>query len=161
HRLRWLRQVFASGEELPAELVARFVALLPGVELHNLYGPTEAAVDVSWQPCHRLAPGDPVPIGRPVANTRLEGLDHRMCRVPVGVAGELYIGGIELARGYLRRPGWTAQRFLPDHHGPAGSRLYRTGDIAVRRPDGALEYRGRRDGQVKLNGQRIELGEIE
>ncbi len=154
-----LRRVVCSGEALPADLVRRFAERLPGVELHNLYGPTEAAVDVSW---HRCDPAEQaVPIGRPVDNTRLEVLDERFGRAPVGTPGQLFIGGVQLARGYLGRPGLTAERFVPDPHGPPGSRLYATGDRARWRPDGELEYLGRLDTQVKIRGMRVEPGEIE
>ncbi len=154
-----LRRVVCSGEALPAELVRRFAERLPGVELHNLYGPTEAAVDVSW---HRCDPAEQaVPIGRPVDNTRLEVLDERFGRAPVGTPGQLFIGGVQLARGYLGRPALTAERFVPDPHGPPGSRLYATGDRARWRPDGELEYLGRLDTQVKIRGMRVEPGEIE
>jgi SAM-dependent methyltransferase/aryl carrier-like protein len=132
------------------------------VELHNLYGPTEAAVDVTYWPC---VPGDPrgsVPIGWPVANTRIHLLDRWLSPVPIGVAGELYIGGIQLAHGYHRRSALTAERFVPDPlAGEPGARLYRTGDLARRLPGGAAEFLGRADCQVKLRGLRIELGEIE
>ncbi len=155
-----LHRVMASGEALPAALASRFFARLPeGVELHNLYGPTEAAVDVTHYACR---PGeDRIPIGRPVANTSIHLLDRDGLPAPVGVAGELHIGGVQVARGYLRRPDLTAERFVPDPFGPAGSRLYRTGDLARRRSDGELEYLGRLDFQVKIRGVRIELGEIE
>ncbi|MGP3929255.1 amino acid adenylation domain-containing protein [Nonomuraea sp. KM88] len=158
-----LLRVICSGEELPADLARRCVATLPGAELHNLYGPTEAAVDVSAWHClpGTLASAARVPIGAPIANTALHVLDATMAPVPVGVPGELFIGGAGLAQGYLNRPGLTAERFVPDPFGPPGSRLYRTGDLARRRPDGALEFLGRLDGQVKLRGLRIELGEIE
>ncbi|MFC4590805.1 amino acid adenylation domain-containing protein [Sphaerisporangium corydalis] len=154
-----MRRVICSGEALPAELAERFQRRLRGVGLHNLYGPTEAAVDVSWHAC---APGEgTVPIGRPVANTRLEILDAAGERVPVGTPGELCIGGAQLARGYVGRPALTAERFVPDPYGPAGARLYRTGDVARWRVDGEIEYLGRTDFQVKIRGQRVELGEIE
>jgi amino acid adenylation domain-containing protein len=151
-----LRRVICSGEALSAELCERFFARFPGVELHNLYGPTEAAVDVSWHACRRGARR--VPIGRPIANTRLEVLDERLQPVPIGVRGELYLGGVQLARGYVNRPGLTAERFLP---GPDGQRLYRTGDLAAWRPDGEVEYLGRIDDQVKVRGMRVEPGEVE
>ncbi len=158
-RLGGLRTVICSGEALGADLADRFAAALPRAGLHNLYGPTEAAVDVSWHACR---PGEPaIPIGRPVANTRLEILDERLNRVPIGVPGELWIGGVQLARGYAGRPGLTAERFVPDPHGPPGGRLYDTGDLARWRPDGEIEYLGRSDHQVKIRGMRVELGEIE
>ncbi|MBV8932158.1 MAG: amino acid adenylation domain-containing protein, partial [Kutzneria sp.] len=156
-----LRRVVCSGEELPAAAVARFVEVLPGVELHNLYGPTEASVDVTAWECGPDDTAAAPPIGRPVWNTGARVLDERLGPVPVGVAGELYLSGVQLALGYHRRPGLTAERFLPDPWGPPGSRMYRTGDLARRRPDGALVFLGRADHQVKLHGQRIELGEIE
>ncbi|MFE5871458.1 amino acid adenylation domain-containing protein [Streptomyces roseifaciens] len=156
---RGVRRVFCSGEALPAAAVDRFAALWPHIELHNLYGPTEAAVDVTY---HRTEPGAAVvPIGRPVWNTRLHVLDAALRPVPVGVPGELYLAGVQLARGYLDRPGLTASRFVADPQGPAGTRMYRTGDLVRRRADGAVEYLGRTDDQVKVRGFRIELGEIE
>ena len=156
-----LRRVIASGEALPRELCERFHQRLPGVELHNLYGPTEAAIDVTAHPCRPGATG-PVPIGRPIRNLRLHVLDTVGRPVPVGVPGELMIGGVGLARGYHRRPGLTAERFVPDPFTRrGGDRLYRTGDLARYLADGAIEFLGRLDHQVKLRGQRIELGEIE
>ncbi|HEX3128096.1 MAG TPA: non-ribosomal peptide synthase/polyketide synthase [Thermoanaerobaculia bacterium] len=152
-----LRKVMASGEALPAELAKRFFARLPqGVELHNLYGPTEAAVDVTYHDCR---PGEErVPIGRPVANTRIHIFDREGNAVPVGVAGELFIAGVQVGRGYLHRPDLTAERFVPDQD---GARMYRTGDLARWLPEGEIEYLGRIDHQVKIRGFRIELGEIE
>ncbi|MBN5061025.1 enterobactin synthase subunit F [Stenotrophomonas maltophilia] len=154
-----LRRVFTSGEALDAALRDRFHARVHA-ELHNLYGPTEAAVDVSYWPASAQDRSRPVPIGFPVWNTRLYVLDARMQPVPVGVAGDLYLGGVQLARGYLGRDDLTAERFLEDPF-LAGERIYRTGDVARWRHDGAVEYLGRSDHQVKLRGLRIELGEIE
>ncbi|GGK41953.1 non-ribosomal peptide synthetase [Nocardia camponoti] len=155
-----LRQVFASGEALPAADAQRLRALIPGVAVHNLYGPTEAAVDVSF---HEVTDADnlTVPIGAPVANTALHVLDARLRPVPVGVPGELYLAGVQLARGYLSRPDITADRFVANPLGEPGERMYRTGDLVIRTRTGELEYLGRTDFQVKLRGLRIELGEIE
>ncbi len=156
-----LRRVLASGEALPFDLVERWYQRMPA-PLHNLYGPTEAAVDVTYWPC---AAGDArrlVPIGRPVWNTRIHLLDRWGAAAALGVAGELYIGGVQVGRGYLGRPELTAERFVPDFLGnEAGARLYRTGDLARRLPSGEVEYLGRVDFQVKVRGFRIELGEIE
>ncbi|MFF4189938.1 amino acid adenylation domain-containing protein [Nonomuraea sp. NPDC001831] len=154
-----LRRVVCSGEELPPRTAARFFERLPGVELHNLYGPTEAAVDVSWHACR---PGETViPIGRPMPGCRLHVLDERLEPMPVGVPGQLHIGGVQVARGYAGRPGLTAERFVPDPYGPPGARLYATGDLARLRADGELEFLGRIDDQVKVHGWRVELGEVE
>ncbi|WP_050491844.1 non-ribosomal peptide synthetase [Pseudomonas putida] len=155
-----LARVLCSGEALPGSLVRRFHAQLPTVELHNLYGPTEAAVDVSAWHC-QSAP-DNTPIGTPIANTTLYVLDEQRQPVPQGVAGELYIGGVQVARGYLNRAELTAERFIDDPFSTRpGARLYRTGDLARHLPDGTIEYLGRNDDQVKLRGLRIELGEIQ
>ncbi|ASU58195.1 non-ribosomal peptide synthetase [Nocardiopsis dassonvillei] len=154
-----LRRVFCSGEALPPDLRDRFLQR-SGAELHNLYGPTEAAVDVTAWDCRGDAAGVPVPIGVPIANTRILVLDRFGALVPEGVAGELHIGGRNLARGYLNLAGLTAERFVDDPF-QEGVRLYRTGDLARTRADGALEFLGRLDHQVKLRGFRIELGEIE
>ena len=157
-----LRRVICSGEALPYDLQERFFERLEA-ELHNLYGPTEAAVDVSHWQCQ--PEGDPrrsVPIGRPVANTQLYILDPHGQPVPIGVAGELHIGGVQVARGYLNRPELTAETFIPDpFRKDPGARLYKTGDLARYRPDGNIEFLGRLDFQVKVRGFRIELGEIE
>ncbi|WP_437755167.1 amino acid adenylation domain-containing protein [Sorangium sp. So ce1389] len=158
---RSLRRVICSGEALPSELARRFFERLDA-ELHNLYGPTEASIDVTSWACRREDASASVPIGHPIANTQIYLLDRHGQPVPVGVAGELHIGGVGLARGYHRRPALTAERFVPDPFGSApGGRLYRTGDLARHRPDGAIEFLGRLDHQVKIRGLRVELGEIE
>lgn len=160
---RTLRRVFCSGEALPTELCREWERLT-GAPLHNLYGPTEAAVDVSWYPAcgPELAAvtGSSVPIGWPVWNTGLRILDASMRPVPPGVAGDLYLTGIQLAQGYLGRPDLTASRFIADPFAP-GERMYRTGDVARWLANGAVEYLGRSDDQLKIRGQRIELGEID
>ncbi len=160
---RTLRRVFCSGEALPTELCREWERLT-GAPLHNLYGPTEAAVDVSWYPAcgSELAAvtGSSVPIGWPVWNTGLRILDAAMRPVPPGVAGDLYLTGIQLAQGYLGRPDLTASRFIADPFAP-GERMYRTGDVARWLANGAVEYLGRSDDQLKIRGQRIELGEID
>ncbi|NRD68878.1 AMP-binding protein, partial [Corallococcus exiguus] len=156
-----LQRIFSSGEALPPDLARRCLERLPA-RLFNLYGPTEAAVDVTHWTCEHGDPSRTVPIGRPITNLRLHVLDAGLRPVPVGIPGELYIGGLGLARGYHHRPDLTAERFVPDPVGTQpGARLYRTGDLARYRPDGAIEYLGRTDFQVKLRGFRIELGEIE
>ncbi|GAB3214056.1 non-ribosomal peptide synthetase [Marinactinospora endophytica] len=156
-----LRQVFASGEALPTATAARFAAVLPQARLHNLYGPTEAAVDVTAFPADRVTQGPSVPIGHPVWNTRAHVLDAALRPVPPGVSGELYLAGVQLARGYLGRADLTAERFVADPFGHPGARLYRTGDLVRRRADGAIEFLGRTDFQVKIRGVRIEPGEVE
>lgn len=157
-----IERVICSGEALSVELQARFFERWPGPTLHNLYGPTEAAIDVTYWSCQQGRSLPVVPIGYPIANTSIYLLDARGQRVPDGEAGELYIGGIAVARGYLKRPDLTAERFLPDPlSNQSGARLYRTGDLARILPNGAIEYLGRLDHQVKLRGFRIELGEIE
>jgi amino acid adenylation domain-containing protein len=158
---RGLVRVFCSGEALPSELVKRFHSRLDAA-LHNLYGPTEASVDVTYHACERGGVPPRIPIGRPIANTRIHLLDRHLKPVPVGVPGELHIGGIGLARCYLNRPELTAGKFIRDPFSPhPGARLYKTGDLARYREDGEIEFLGRMDDQVKLRGFRIELGEIE
>ncbi|MGW4285251.1 condensation domain-containing protein, partial [Nocardia sp. NPDC004750] len=154
-----LRLVFASGEALPPKPAHR-LRELTGAALHNLYGPTEAAVDVTF---HEVVDADTesVPIGAPVFNTQVLVLDARLRPVPVGVAGELYLAGVQLARGYVARPDLTSDRFVANPFGEPGARMYRTGDLVAWTEHGELEYLGRTDFQVKLRGLRIELGEIE
>jgi len=154
-----LVRVICSGEALTASLERAFAAV-PGAELHNLYGPTEATIDVSWWRCDASRRAASVPIGFPIANTRLYVLDRERQPVPIGAPGELFIGGVQLARGYCRRPDLTAERFVPDPFA-AGERMYRTGDLARYRRDGAIEFLGRIDHQVKIRGFRIELEEVE
>ncbi|MCO8171818.1 amino acid adenylation domain-containing protein, partial [Pseudomonas sp. 21LCFQ02] len=156
---RSLKRIVCSGEALPADAQQQVFAKLPGAALYNLYGPTEAAIDVTHWTC-REEGRDSVPIGEPIGNLSCYILDAELQAVPVGVLGELYLGGAGLARGYHRRPGLTAERFAVSPYGD-GERLYRTGDLARYRADGVIEYAGRIDHQVKLRGLRIELGEIE
>ncbi|MEU5807506.1 amino acid adenylation domain-containing protein [Streptomyces sp. NPDC047718] len=154
-----LRRVFCGGEALPADLHRSFRHLL-GVPLHHLYGPTEATVDVTaWDGGQEIGPGN-APIGFPVWNTRVYVLDRALRPVPPGVVGELYLAGVQLAHGYLNRPGLSAERFVADPFGPAGSRMYRSGDLGRWNPDGSLQFAGRADRQVKVRGVRIELDEI-
>jgi amino acid adenylation domain-containing protein len=156
-----LKRMICSGEALTVDVQQLFFEKLPSVELHNLYGPTEAAVDVTWWQCEKDSTSPVVPIGKAIANTDIYILDQQFNPVPDGEDGELYIGGIQLARGYLNRADLTAEKFIPDARGPRGARLYRTGDLARYRSDGNVEYLGRIDHQIKLRGIRIELGEIE
>ncbi|MGH8613504.1 MAG: amino acid adenylation domain-containing protein, partial [Gammaproteobacteria bacterium] len=157
---RTLRGIGCGGESLSPALLTQYRSLL-SVPLYNFYGPTEATIDTTLWGSTEAINTSTVPIGRPIGNTRIYILDRWVKPVPVGVVGELYIGGVGLARGYLHRAGSTAERWVPDPFGPAGSRLYRTGDLARYRPDGNIEFLGRIDHQVKLRGYRIELGEIE
>ncbi|MFN5455363.1 AMP-binding protein, partial [Bradyrhizobium sp.] len=157
-----VKRVMCSGEALPPVLAARFLERLEGTELHNLYGPTEAAVDVTAWRCAKEASDASVPIGRPISNTQIYILDQHGDPVPIGVAGEIHIGGVQVGRGYLNRPELTAERFVEDRFsGEAGARLYRTGDLGRWLEDGTIAYLGRNDFQVKIRGFRIELGEIE
>jgi acyl-coenzyme A synthetase/AMP-(fatty) acid ligase/acyl carrier protein len=155
--LQPLDHMMVGGEALPLEL-AKELRRLVGGAVTNMYGPTETTI---WSTTHSVEAGDEaVPIGRPIANTQVYVLDDRMQPVPVGVPGELYIGGDGVTQGYLHREALTAERFVDDPFRPAG-RMYRTGDLARYRPDGVIEFLGRDDFQVKIRGHRIELGEIE
>jgi amino acid adenylation domain-containing protein len=156
-----LRKVICSGEALGFALQQQFFARL-GSELHNLYGPTEAAVEVTHWTCIQNSARNIVPIGRPISNTQIYLLDRNYEPVPIGVAGELHIGGVNLARGYHGNPALTAEKFVSDpFSAKPGARLYKTGDLARYLQDGNIEFLGRMDSQVKLRGFRIELGEIE
>ena len=160
-RLPKLRWWFTSGERIPAELALRFREIVPQGTLVNLYGSSEAAGDITCEVVTDAALAE-VPIGRPIANSRAYVLDRHLRPMPPGLAGDLYVAGPNLARGYLGRPGLTADRFLPDPFAAApGERMYATGDRARHLPDGRLEFIGRLDQQIKLRGHRIELGEIE
>ena len=156
-----LKRVFCGGEVLTVELQKRFLGRL-NTNLYNLYGPTEAAIDTTYWVCRRGNDRQTVPIGRPIANAQTYVLDPHLQPVPIGVSGELYIGGEGLARGYLNRPDLTAERFLTDPFSDEpDARIYKTGDLGRWLPDGAIEFLGRNDFQVKIRGFRIELGEIE
>ncbi len=156
-----LRRVATGGEVLTRELQNRFHARCSGT-LYNGYGPTEATIASTFWTCERDQGSGPIPIGRPVANTEIYLLDANRQLVPIGVPGEIYIGGVGVAKGYLNRPELTGERFVPHpFHVDPEARLYRTGDIARYRPDGNIEFVGRVDNQVKIRGFRIELGEIE
>ncbi|QMU70592.1 non-ribosomal peptide synthase/polyketide synthase [Streptacidiphilus sp. P02-A3a] len=154
-------RLMVGGEAVQAAQLQRWRLEHPQVAVVNHYGPTEATVGCTDYPLGNGELGTVVPIGRPMWNTRAYVLDATLQPVPAGVSGELYIAGVQLARGYLSRPGLSAERFVADPHGPVGERMYRTGDLARWRADGNLEYLGRTDDQVKIRGFRIELGEIE
>ena len=160
-----LKRIVCSGEALDYELAEECLARIPSARLFNLYGPTETAVEVTWFECSREG-GEwrerrSVPIGKPISTVRMYVLDARFEPVPVGVAGELYIGGAAVGRGYLNRAALTSERFVADPHADGGRRMYKTGDLCRRWEDGTIEYQGRLDDQVKVRGYRIELGEIE
>ncbi|MCP4656609.1 MAG: amino acid adenylation domain-containing protein, partial [bacterium] len=160
--LAGVRQMLAGGDVLSARHVRRVSEKFQKCTVINGYGPTESTTFTCCSPMREPAEvGDPVSIGRPIANTRVHVLDRRLCPVPVGVPGELTIGGDGLARDYLRRPGLTAERFIPNPLGEVSQRLYRTGDLVRLLPDGRIDFLGRTDHQVKLRGFRIELGEVE
>ena len=156
--MRGLKRLLLGGEALPASLAQGLLRAVPS--LLNMYGPTETTI---WSAAYEVRQATPtIPIGRPLANTQMYILDHRLHPVPVGVAGELYIGGDGVARGYLNRPQLTAERFVKDPFSSRpDARLYRTGDRAHYRPDGIIEFLGRSDNQIKIRGFRVELGEIE
>jgi amino acid adenylation domain-containing protein len=157
-----LRCVIAGGEAFPADLAGQLAEHFTG-PVYNFYGPTEATIYVSWHTAgDRATAGGTVPIGRPVTGCGLYILDDRLRPVPDGAHGELYLGGVQVAQGYLGQAGLTATRFLPDPFSDTpGARMYRTGDLVRRAGDGTVDFVGRRDGQVKLRGFRIELGEVE
>src|SRR5271156_2389407 len=157
--MKQLRKLFLGGEALPLSLANQLGEVL-SVEIFNMYGPTETTV---WSASHKLAKSsDSVSIGRPIANTRIYIVDEQGGLAPVGAAGELYIGGAGVARGYWRRPELTAEKFVVNSFEPERRGiLYRTGDLARYRDDGGLEFIGRTDQQIKIRGFRIELGEIE
>jgi amino acid adenylation domain-containing protein len=158
---RPLKRVICGGEALPVETLRRFFETLKA-ELHHSYGPTETSIAATEWTCEPRTPRRVVPMGFPLGNTQLYILDRRLSPAPIGVTGELYIGGAGLGRGYLRRAPLTAERFVPNHFaGEPGARLYRTGDLCRFLPDGSVEFAGRIDDQVKIRGFRIELGEIE
>jgi len=157
-----LRHVFSSGEVLPVELQRQFFACFSEVNLYNTYGPSEAAIDTSYWVCERDSVDATVPIGRPIANTQLYVLDKHLQPQPIGVPGELHIGGVQVGQGYVNRPDLTEAVFIDDpFNSDPHAKLYKTGDLTQLRPDGAIDFLGRIDTQVKLRGFRIELAEIE
>jgi amino acid adenylation domain-containing protein len=155
--------VIAAGDAFTSELAQRWIETAGpgGTGVSTEYGPTEITIGNSGQPVRRSPNSELVPLGTPIPNTTMYVLTDRLDPVPVGVPGEVYVGGTGVARGYLDRPGLTADRFVPDPYGAPGARLYRTGDRARWRPDGSMEFLGRVDHQVKIRGHRVELGEIQ
>jgi amino acid adenylation domain-containing protein len=159
---RSLVRVLCGGESLSEAQASRFYERLPGTDLYNLYGPAEAAIDVTAWNCRDGACGVGIPIGRPLVNTCIYILDSRGLPAPIGVAGELYIAGVQVGRGYLNRAQLTAERFQPSPFSQrVGERIYKTGDLGRWLPEGKIEFLGRNDFQVKIRGFRVELGEIE
>ncbi len=157
---RDLRLILCGAEALSSAVLQACQTILPAAALYNLYGPTECVINALAWPATRLASSETPPLGRPIANTQVYVLDAALQPVSTGITGELYIGGLGLARAYLSRPDLTAERFIANPFGD-GTRLYKTGDLMRWRTDGQLEYLGRADQQIKLRGFRIELGEIE
>lgn len=157
-----LKKVICSGEELTVSLQNLFFTKFKNTELHNLYGPTEAAVDVTYWKCEKESKLNIVPIGKPVANTKIYILDPDLNLLPSGIPGELHIGGVQVGKGYFNREELTAEKFIKDPFSPdSNARLYKTGDLTRYLQDGNIEYMGRIDNQIKIRGFRIELGEIE
>jgi aspartate racemase len=160
--LRGVRQLLAGGDVLSPQHVQKVLQTLPDCDLINGYGPTENTTFTCCQTLRADSSGRSVPIGRPISNTQVFVLSEEMEPVPIGVPGELFIGGDGLARGYVHDPSATAEKFLPNPFAAdPGERLYRTGDQVRYRPDGSLEFLGRLDHQVKVRGYRVELGDIE
>jgi amino acid adenylation domain-containing protein len=158
---RDLRLIIVGAEQVQFEDQERFYERLPWATLENLYGPTEASIDVTYWKCTRAREGRMVPIGRPIANVKIHILDKQLAAVPVGMNGELHIGGINLMRGYHNQPDLTAEKMVPNPYGERGERLYKSGDLSRYREDGEIEFLGRMDTQIKIRGYRVELGEIE
>jgi acyl carrier protein len=160
-RLPQLRHWTTSGEYLSTDLAARFKQAVPNAILLNLYGSSEVAADVTWHEVREFHDNNVVPIGKPIGNTRVYILDSHLEPVPIGIKGQIYVGGDCVAAGYWRGPDLTAERFVPDPFGPKGGRLFATGDLGRFLADGSIEYLGRLDRQVKIRGYRIEPGEVE
>ena len=160
-RLACVHTVINSGEALPSDLAILFEKVMPHAKLVNFYGSSEVASDASWAEIDTQKISEPMPVGKPVDYAQVYILDRNLALTPVGAVGELYVAGAGLARGYFKRSGLTAERFVANPFGAPGSRMYRIGDLARWRNDGTLEYMGRADQQVKIRGQRVEVGEIE